>query len=197
MRIKWIMRTSRARSCTNTVRCVRDEGVCGDSPSLTLARIDRSRLCVEEIMSTEDDSIHQETRSFETALTQLLHSVQTTDVNPQGTYTLPAADEDHPAYTVEITVADTADERTQQHYDSYCLHCDWTVSTAEYSRAEVSRRLVDHAVETGHDIESTERPILTETDSTDRPTSEGTSPATPDAERPVNTEERQERQKRA
>lgn len=143
-------------------------------------------------MPTEDNSIHQQSRSFETALTQLLHSVQTTDGDPQGTYTLPAPDEDQPAYTVEITVAATADERPQQHHESYCLQCDWAVSTAEYSRGDVSRRLVDHAVETGHDIESTERPILTETDSTDRPTVDDTSPATPGTERPASAEDARE-----
>jgi predicted small metal-binding protein len=136
---------------------------------------------------TSDESmplgIVRQSSSFETALTQLLHSVQTTDGDPRGTYTLPAPDEDHPAYTVEITVAATADERPQQRHESYCLECDWSASTAEYSRADVSRRLVDHAVETGHDMESTKRPILTETDSTDRPTSDDTSPATPDTER--------------
>jgi predicted small metal-binding protein len=143
-------------------------------------------------MSLEDDSIHQETRSFETALRQLLHTAQTTDGDPEGTYTLPAPDEDHPAYTVEITVAATADERPQQRHESYCLECDWSASTAEYSRAEVSRRMVDHAVETGHDIESTERPILTETDGTDRPTSDDTSPATPGTERPASAEDGRE-----
>jgi predicted small metal-binding protein len=143
-------------------------------------------------MSPEDDSIHQETRSFETALTQLLHTAQTTEGDPRGTYTLPAPDEDHPAYTVEITVAATADERPQQRHESYCLECDWSVSTTEYPRAEVSRRLVDHAVETGHDIESTERPILTETDGTSRPVSDDTSPATPGTERPASTEDGRE-----
>jgi hypothetical protein len=143
-------------------------------------------------MSTEDDSIHQQPRSFETALKQLLHTAQTTEGDPQGTYTLPAPDEDHPTYTVEITVAATADEPPQQCHESYCLECDWTVSTAEYSRADVTRRMVDHAVETGHDIESTERPILTETDSTDRPTSDDTSPATPGTERPASTEDGRE-----
>jgi hypothetical protein len=143
-------------------------------------------------MSTNDDSIHQQTRSFETALKQLLHTAQTTDGDPQGTYTLPAPDEDQPAYTVEVTVTATADERTQQYHESYCLQCDWSASTAEYSRADVSRRLVDHATETGHDIESTERPILTETDGTDRPTSDDTSPATPDTERPTSTEDGRE-----
>jgi predicted small metal-binding protein len=142
-------------------------------------------------MSLEDDSIHQETRSFETALTQLLQTAQTTEDDPEGTYTLPAPDEDHPAYTVEITKT-TADERAQQRHESYCLECDWSVSTAEYPRAEVSQRLVDHAVETGHDIESIERALPTETDSTDSPASGETSPAPPVEERSATTEEDQE-----
>lgn len=146
------------------------------SPVLDSVRDGRSRLCSEEIMSTEDISIHQRPHPFETALTQLLHTAQTTDSDPQGTYTVPAPDEDNPAYTVEITAAAIADERSQQRHESYCLECDWTVSTADYPRAEVTRRIVDHAVETGHDIESTERPILTETDSTDRSTSDDTLP---------------------
>jgi hypothetical protein len=162
------------------------------SPVLDIVRSGRSRLCAEKIMSTEDYSIHQETHSFETALKQLLHTAQTTGDDPQGTYTLPAPDEEHSAYTVEITVAATADERTQQRHYSYCLDCDWTVSTAEYPRADVSRRMVDHATETGHDIESTERAAPTETDDTDRPTSDDTSPVAPDTERPVNTEDGRE-----
>jgi hypothetical protein len=143
-------------------------------------------------MSTDDDYISQQSRSFETALKQLLHTAQPTDGDLQGTYTLPAADEANPAYTVEITVAATADERAQQRHESYCLQCDWSVSTAEYSRADVSRRLVEHAVETGHDIESTERPILPETDGTDRPDSADTSPATPDTERSASIEDGRE-----
>jgi predicted small metal-binding protein len=143
-------------------------------------------------MSTEDDSIHQQTHSFETALTQLLHTAQTTDGDPQETYTLPAPDEDHPAYTVEITVAATADERPQQCHESYCLECDWTVSTAAYPRAEVSRRMIDHAVETGHDIESTERATPTGTDDPARSDSDDTSPATPGTERSASTEDGRE-----
>jgi hypothetical protein len=140
----------------------------------------------------EDDSIHQQTHSFETALTQLLHTAQLTDGDPQGTYILPAPDEDHPTYTVEITVAATADERPQPRHESYCLQCDWAVSTAEYSRTDVNRRLVDHAVETGHDIESTERSSLSETDGTDRPTSDDRSPATPGTEHPASPEDGRE-----
>lgn len=105
-------------------------------------------------MSTENDSIHQQSRSFETALGQFLHRVQTTEGDPQGTYTLPAPDTERPAYTVEITTT-TADERqARQGQHSYCLHCDWTVSTAELPRDEVSQQMVRHAVETGHDIDS-------------------------------------------
>lgn len=65
---------------------------------------------------------------------------------------------------MEITIAATAAEQSHQHYDSYCLQCDWTVNTAEYPRVDVTRRLVEHATETGHDIESTERPPPTGTD---------------------------------
>jgi hypothetical protein len=143
-------------------------------------------------MLTEDDSIHQQSRSFETALTHLLHTAQTTDGDLQGTYTLPAPDEDHPAYTVEITVAATADEHPQQHHERYCLQCDWAVSTAEYSRTDVNRRMVEHATATGHDIDSTERPILPETDGTSHSASADTSPATPGTERPASTEDGRE-----
>jgi hypothetical protein len=107
-------------------------------------------------MAIDETSIDDTNHDFETTLTHLLHTAQTTDGDPQGTYTLPAPDEDQPAYTVEITVTATADERTQQHHESYCLQCDWAVSTAEYSRTDVTRRMVEHATETGHDIESIE-----------------------------------------
>jgi predicted small metal-binding protein len=143
-------------------------------------------------MAIDKSSIDENSHDFETALTHLLHTAQTTDGDLQGTYTLPVPDEEQPAYTVEITVAATADERTQQHHESYCLQCDWSVSTAEYSRADVSRRLVDHATETGHDIESTERPILTETNGTSHSTSDDTSPAAPGTERPDSPEDGRE-----
>jgi predicted small metal-binding protein len=108
----------------------------------------------EEIMSPEDSFIHQQSCSFETALRQLLHTAQTTDSDPQGTYTVPAPDKERPAYTVEITTTTADERRPRRGQHSYCLHCDWTVSTAELPRDEVSRQIVRHAVETGHDINS-------------------------------------------
>jgi hypothetical protein len=46
------------------------------SPVLGSVRFGRARLCAGTIMSTEDDSIHQNPRSFETALRQLLHTAR-------------------------------------------------------------------------------------------------------------------------
>jgi predicted small metal-binding protein len=146
-------------------------------------------------MSADDTQTSRNTRSFETALKQLLHTAQTTEGDPQGTYTVPAPDEDHPAYTVEITVAATADERSQRRQYSYCLECDWTVSTAEYPRADVSRRLVDHATETDHDIESITQPISMvtgRTDGTAHSDSCDTSPAAPGTESPASIEDGRE-----
>lgn len=143
-------------------------------------------------MAIDNTSIDENSHDFETALTHLLHTEHTTDGEPQGSYTLPALGDDLPAYTVEITVAATADERPQQHHENYCLQCDWSVSTAEYPREELNRRMIRHRGETGHDIESTERSILTETDSIDRPPSDDTSPATPGTERPASTEDGRE-----
>lgn len=41
----------------------------------------------------------------------------------------------------------------------YCLECDWEVSTTEgYSEREVSKRAIEHFVETGHDVGSLRRP---------------------------------------
>jgi hypothetical protein len=143
-------------------------------------------------MSADDIQTSRNTRSFETALKQLLHTAQTTKCDPQGSYTVPAPDEDHPAYTVKITVAATADERIEQCQYSYCLDCDWTVSTTEYPRSDVSRRVVDHATATGHDIESTDQPIPMETGGTDHPDSCDTSSAVPGTERPASTEDGRE-----
>lgn len=36
----------------------------------------------------------------------------------------------------------------------YCLDCSWRASTAEYPREELNALLVEHAIETGHDIDS-------------------------------------------
>ena len=113
----------------------------------------RSRLCLPEIMAPDDMQTSQHTRTVETALTYLLHTAIANGEDPQGTYTLPATNGE-PAYTVEITETTVDETRSRRGHHSYCLHCDWTVSTAEYPRAEVSQRMVNHAVETGHDIES-------------------------------------------
>lgn len=37
---------------------------------------------------------------------------------------------------------------------SYCCECSWTASTEEHTREELNALMVEHAVETGHDIES-------------------------------------------
>ena len=104
-------------------------------------------------MATDDMHPSQHTRTVETALTDLLQSATANGEDPAGTYTLPATDE-KPAYTVEITVTTTDETQSRRGQHCYCLHCKWSVSTAEYPRDEVNRRLVNHAVETGHDIES-------------------------------------------
>ncbi len=41
----------------------------------------------------------------------------------------------------------------------YCVECDWTVSTADgYGDHEVSKRAIEHFVETGHAVESLRLP---------------------------------------
>jgi hypothetical protein len=37
---------------------------------------------------------------------------------------------------------------------NYCEDCEWAASTETYSRQELSRLAIEHAVEYGHDIES-------------------------------------------
>lgn len=39
---------------------------------------------------------------------------------------------------------------------NYCIHCEWSAGTGDYTRSELSRAAIEHAVETGHDIESLE-----------------------------------------
>lgn len=36
----------------------------------------------------------------------------------------------------------------------YCLDCDWTASTTTYSREELSSLLLDHALESGHNVDT-------------------------------------------
>lgn len=52
---------------------------------------------------------------------------------------------------------------------SICCDCDWMVSTTHYSRQDLTRHLVDHAVATGHDIESV---LIYASDSVSPPTTE-------------------------
>jgi predicted small metal-binding protein len=40
----------------------------------------------------------------------------------------------------------------RQIWHAYCLDCDWTAST--HSSAALSSRLLDHALESGHDVDS-------------------------------------------
>lgn len=37
---------------------------------------------------------------------------------------------------------------------SYCLECSWMASSEEHTLVELNALMVEHAIETGHDIES-------------------------------------------
>lgn len=37
----------------------------------------------------------------------------------------------------------------------YCLECSWSVNSEDYTRQERNSLIVEHAVETGHDIDCT------------------------------------------
>jgi predicted small metal-binding protein len=37
---------------------------------------------------------------------------------------------------------------------SYCCECSWAASAEDHPREELNALIVEHAVETGHDIES-------------------------------------------
>lgn len=52
---------------------------------------------------------------------------------------------------------------------SVCCDCDWMASTMHYSRQDLAQRLIDHAVATGHDIESV---LIYERNSVSPPTTE-------------------------
>lgn len=90
------------------------------------------------------------------ALERLLLAAQPPDGDPTGTYTVPAHGSDRPTYTVAITAESTADDSSQATASrvSYCLDCEWSVSSANYSAQEMNVRIIEHAVETGHEIES-------------------------------------------
>jgi hypothetical protein len=36
----------------------------------------------------------------------------------------------------------------------YCCECSWTASTADHTREELNALMVEHAVTTGHDIDT-------------------------------------------
>lgn len=40
------------------------------------------------------------------------------------------------------------------NFENYCTECDWTASTATHERQELAGLAIEHAVETGQDIES-------------------------------------------
>lgn len=46
---------------------------------------------------------------------------------------------------------------------SYCLDCKWEFSVVEHSIEERTKAMIDHALSTGHDIDS-----ITQTDGTER-----------------------------
>ena len=41
-----------------------------------------------------------------------------------------------------------------RHLRNYCEDCEWASSTETYSKQELSRLAIEHAVEYGHGIES-------------------------------------------
>jgi hypothetical protein len=116
-------------------------------------------------MTIKNDPTHSDSHSFEVALKRLLDRARGNECDPQGTYTVPTPASEGGAYTVEITVEPTADGYNQEIRHSQCLDCEWSVNTAEYPPRETSSRVVRHAVETGHDIDSSYIELSTGTDS--------------------------------
>lgn len=49
----------------------------------------------------------------------------------------------------------------------YCCECSWSVSSAEYTRQERNALIIEHALDTGHDIDST--PVRTDLQPPPRP----------------------------
>lgn len=115
-------------------------------------------------MTVENHPTHLGSHSFEVALKRFLDTVPGSECDLQGTYTVPSSGTESGAYTVEITVEPTADGHNQEIRHSYCLDCEWSVSTAEYTEQEVSSRVVHHAVETGHDIDSSYLEVVADDD---------------------------------
>jgi predicted small metal-binding protein len=111
-------------------------------------------------MTVENHPTRSGSHSFEVVLEQFLDIAHGNEYDPEGKYTVAAPEAG--AYTVEITVEPTADARNQEIKHSHCLDCGWSVSTAEYPRQEVSSRVVRHAVETSHDIDSSYVEVVTD-----------------------------------
>lgn len=130
-----------------------------------------------DIMNDTTDLTAVDHPTLETVLEQFITAVQTTTDDPAGTYTVPTRDSEKPAYSVEITAQPSVDDtgQTPTTRVSYCRECEWRVSTADYSSQEVSSQAVEHAVETGHDIESADRVDMTGLDGSDRPDSDAAS----------------------
>lgn len=105
-------------------------------------------------MTVENYHTYPDSHLFEVVFKQFLDMVHGTECDLQGTYTIPSAAPEEGAYTVEVTVEPTADSHCREIRHSYCLDCEWSVSTAEFPEQEVSSQVVHHAVETGHDIDS-------------------------------------------
>lgn len=40
---------------------------------------------------------------------------------------------------------------------SYCLDCEWEISATDYTADERTAAMVDHAIDTGHDVDSITR----------------------------------------
>lgn len=57
----------------------------------------------------------------------------------------------------------------------YCVECEWAISFENHSRKDLAAQAVEHAIETGHDIESAYRVDVTEIDSSDRSDSDASS----------------------
>ena len=115
-------------------------------------------------MTVTNDPTHSDSHSFEVALKRFLDTARGNECDPQGTYTVPTPASEGRAYTVEITVEPTANGYDREIRHSQCLDCEWSVNTAEYPEQETSSRVVRHAVETGHDIDSSYIELSTEID---------------------------------
>ncbi len=40
---------------------------------------------------------------------------------------------------------------------SYCLDCEWEISATDYTADERTAAMIDHAIDTGHDVDSITR----------------------------------------